>query len=260
MGRMQREYSKTGCYHIMLRGNERRNIFLDDDDRQRFLETLLNKKYQTELAVYAYCLMDNHIHLVLSDPKNEISMIMKGIATSYAMFFNIKYSRVGHVFQDRFKSEAIEDERYLMAVIRYVHNNPLKAGMAEKHEQYKWSSYNSYLIPEKSKLVDAKYILGIIADDEKKAIEEFKYFLNQEDESNFLDEKDTAIKTIVEGRAYLDNYMAKEWLGVSKQTILADKGNRDRIIRELRANTDLSIRKISELLEINHKVVVRANP
>ena len=120
----------------MLRGNERKKIFLDDYDRQRFLDTLLKKKAQTELAVYAYCLMDNHIHLVLSDEQNEISTIMKGIATSYAMFFNSKYNRVGHVFQDRFRSETVGDERYLLSVIRYVHNNPVKAGIVEEADQY----------------------------------------------------------------------------------------------------------------------------
>ncbi len=86
MSRMHREYGEKGCYNIMMRGNERKEIFLNDDDRQRFLETVLNKKNQTELAVNAYCLMNNHIHLLLSDHKNEISTIMKGIATSYALF------------------------------------------------------------------------------------------------------------------------------------------------------------------------------
>ena len=201
--------------------------------------------------------MDNHIHLVLSDPKNEISMIMKGIATSYAMFFNMKYSRVGHVFQDRFRSEAVDDERYLMAVIRYVHNNPIKAGMVEKPDQYKWSSYDSYMRPEKSKLVEAAYILGKHAQDVKKAIEEFKSFSTEEDDTKFLEENNTLIRTLTEGREYIDKYLEKEWPGLSKETILAEKGNRDKVINELRSNTGLSIRKIAELLDIHRRVVER---
>ena len=163
MSRLQREYSPTGCYHIMLRGNERKKIFLEDNDRRRFLDTLLKKKNETKLVVYGYCLMDNHIHLILRDNRNEISTIMKGIATSYAMFFNTKYNRVGHVFQDRFKSEAVGDERYLMAVIRYVHNNPVKAGIVEKPDQYEWSSYGGYVFPGVTGLVDAHDVLEMIS-------------------------------------------------------------------------------------------------
>lgn len=257
MGRVQREYSSTGCYHIMLRGNERKKIFLNEDDRERFLETLLKKKKETELAVYAYCLMDNHVHLVLQDDQNKISTIMKGIATSYAMFFNKKYNRVGHVFQDRFKSESVEDERYLMAVIRYVHNNPVKAEMVEKLDQYKWSSYQNYLHPETTELVDAKYILGIIAGDLDIAIQEFKEFSNDKGEIEFLDEEDQVIKTLEEGRIYLDEYTAKKWPGVPLKAILEDKERRYDVIKDLRNNTGLSIRKIAELLELHRRVVER---
>ena len=92
----------------MLRGNERKKIFRDDGDRQKFIDIIQKKQSEVEISFYAYCLMDNHIHLVLKENNNEISLIMKGIATSYAMYFNLKYGRVGHVFQDRFKSEAVK--------------------------------------------------------------------------------------------------------------------------------------------------------
>lgn len=89
--------------------------------------------------VYAYCLMDNHVHLLLNTNHDDLAVIMKSIAVRYASFYNWKYSRTGHVFQDRFKSEPIEDERYLLAVVRYIHNNPIKAGMIEKPADYEWS-------------------------------------------------------------------------------------------------------------------------
>ena len=177
MGRVQRRYSASGCYHIMLRGNERKKIFLDDGDHQRFLDILLKKKTETQLLIYAYCLMDNHIHLVLRDDQNELSTIMKGIATSYAMFFNVKYNRVGHVFQDRFKSEPIENERYLMSAIRYVHNNPVKAKIVAKPDQYEWSSYRSYVSPEEITIAEVRYILGMIGGNLNEAIQELKRFI-----------------------------------------------------------------------------------
>lgn len=98
---------------------------MDDGDRKRFLDILLKKKTETQLSIYAYCLMNNHIYLVIRDYQNEILTIMKGIATSYTMLFNVKYTRVGHVFQDRFKSESVEDERYLMLVIGDKRTVPL---------------------------------------------------------------------------------------------------------------------------------------
>ncbi|HHV15685.1 MAG TPA: transposase [Gelria sp.] len=257
MGRVRRRYSASGCYHIMLRGNEQKKIFLDDGDHQRFLDILLKKKTETQLLIYAYCLMDNHIHLVVRDDQNEISTIMKGIATSYAMFFNVKYNRVGHVFQGRFKSEPIEDERYLMSVIRYIHNNPVKAKIVEKPNQYEWSSYRSYVNPEETTIAEVRYILGIIGRNLNEAIQEFKRFSNELDEAKYMDEDDEMIKTLEDGRIYLEEYLAKKWPGTAREAIHEDRVMRNEVIQELRTNTDLSIRKIAELLGVNRGVVER---
>lgn len=257
MARVQRAYSSSGCYHIMVRGNERKKIFLDDGDRQRFLATLLKKKTETGLAVYAYCIMDNHIHLVVRDDHNEISTIMKGIATSYAMFFNGKYNRVGHVFQDRFKSECVEDERYLMSVIRYVHNNPVQANIVEKLGDYEWSSYRSYMSPDATTIADVRYILGMIGENLNQAIKEFKRFSNEKDEAEYMDLDDEMIKTLEDARIYLDRYLARNWPEIDREAIDQDKVVRNHVIRELRTNTGLTIRKIAELLGLNRRVVER---
>lgn len=229
---------------------------MDDGDRQRFLDILLKKRIDRELAVYAYCLMDNHAHLVLREDRNEISTIMKGIATSYAMFFNIKYSRVGHVFQDRFRSEPITDERYLWAVIRYIHNNPIKAGIANEPNQYKWSSYNHYVDPVASLMVDSRYILEMISVDLEAAILEFKRFSEQTDDVEYIDDEEV-IRTLAEGLIYLNAYLASRWPGVEKAIIINDKILCSEIIHNLRTNTNLSLRKIAELLGIHRRVVER---
>ncbi len=262
MGRVQRKLSTTGCYHIMLRGNERKRIFLDNEDRQKLIDTLASKAEDTNLSVYAYCLMDNHVHLVVRDDDNEISRIMKGIATRYAMFFNNKYQRAGHLFQDRFKSEVIEDERYLLAVIRYVHNNPVQAGMVERCEQYKWSSYQAYITPnqEECKLVNSEYILRMISTDLKKAIKEFERFSRENGEGDFMDEVEDMISSLEEGQEYLNEYLKKTWPGVSKDEILKDTVKRNAVIMEMRSNTGLSVRKIAQLLEINRGIVERVRP
>ena len=111
MTRQAREIADSGVYHIMLRGNERKNIFQEDEDKQWFLDGIAAKQMEMRFSVYANCLMDNHVHLLMKVNNDQLASIMKGIAVRYASFYNWKYKRVGHVFRDRFKSEAIEDEQ-----------------------------------------------------------------------------------------------------------------------------------------------------
>ncbi|WP_176786143.1 transposase [Desulfosporosinus hippei] len=262
MTRLQRKYSNTGCYHIMLRGNEKKNIFLDDEDRQKFINVMDKKNSQAELSLYAYCLMSNHVHLVLKDRTNELSLIMKGIATSYAMYFNKKYCRVGHVFQDRFKSETVEDERYLMAVIRYVHRNPLKAKLVESPEGYKWSSYWCYMNPDEpaANLVDTQYILNTIAVNPKSAVREFNRFVMENNDDKFLDMDEGGIRTLEDAELYLNNYLQKNWPEFSRKEIRTNRSLRNEIIAVLRKNTELPIVGIAKLLAVNRGVVERVRP
>ena len=116
MPRHQREKSKSGYYHIMLRGNERRNIFRDEEYKLRFIETLYDKNQENRFSLHAFCLMDNHVHLMLSEGVEDVAKIMKRIIVSYVYYFNKKYKRVGHLFQDRFKSEIVEDDNYVLAL------------------------------------------------------------------------------------------------------------------------------------------------
>lgn len=262
MARLQRVYSQSGCYHIMLRGNERKIIFMDDEDRQKYLEIIKKKRTDTNLLIYAYCLMDNHIHMILRDDENEVSAIMQGIATSYAMYINKKYERVGHVFQGRFKSEAIENERYLMAAIRYVHNNPVKAGITEHPEQYEWSSYRDYIAQGgRDAIVDTDFILGMISADRISAIKEFERFSREYDDNMQIMAPDKMkISTLPEGRAYLQKYWEQNQIGIDLAEITANKSILNKTILELRTNTDLSIVKIAALLGVNRGIVQRIRP
>ena len=128
----------------MLRGCGKQCLFEDDADRIKFLEILSSNTEKYRVSVLAWCLMDNHIHLVLSDRQDDLSPCLKAIAGHYAMYFNSRTAHVGHVFQDRFKSKPIETDGYLLQAIRYVHRNPEKAGIAAA-EDYPWSSYAEYL-------------------------------------------------------------------------------------------------------------------
>lgn len=145
MPRTARKKSKTGIYHIILRGINQQQIFEDSEDFNKFLQILKDCKAISGFEIYAYCLMGNHIHLLIQEFKEPIEQIMKRIATRFVYWYNIKYQRIGHLFQDRFKSEPVEDDAYFLTVIRYIHQNPLKAGICKKLQDYHYSSYIDFL-------------------------------------------------------------------------------------------------------------------
>ncbi len=140
MTRQPRRPSETGVHHVMLRGVNRDVIFLEDEDFEHFLQALQDTKTVSGSAILAYCLMTNHVHLVLHTEREPIGVVMKRLGVRYASWFNRKYGRVGHVFQDRFVSKPVEDDAYLSAVLPYIWNNPVVAGMASRPQDYWWSS------------------------------------------------------------------------------------------------------------------------
>lgn len=258
MPRHPRILSKTGTYHIMLRGNEKKKIFIDDQDKGRIIEILYNKKSNQKFSLYSYCIMDNHIHLVMREGKDEISKSMQRISVSYARYFNNKYERVGHVFQDRYKSENIEDERYLLAAIRYVHQNPLKAGISSM-DAYKWSSYKVYVdgYNEFGSLPEIDEVLGIFSNSKQKSIELFEEFSAQNDNTGFADLKEDEKKYAgTEGIArYLKEYLAEKGL---KPEIISQseyRHIRDELIRGIARDVHVSLRKVAETLGVNREVV-----
>ena len=119
--------SKSNIYHIILRGINRQIIFEDSEDYTKFIETLDRYKAVSGYKVFAYCFMSNHIHMLIKTEKEELDLIMKRIAGSYVYWYNSKYYRNGHLFQDRFRSEPVETDEYFLIALRYIHQNPIKA-------------------------------------------------------------------------------------------------------------------------------------
>lgn len=144
MSNQKRKISSTNIYHVISRGNNKNNIFLDDQDHLTYLDIIkeVNKKYNFKIA--AYCLMKNHIHLLIDTQNESISIVMKKINYKYAIYFKHKYLTYGHIFQNRFRSVCVENDDYFITVFNYIHNNPVKAEFVKSPEQYKWSSaYNT---------------------------------------------------------------------------------------------------------------------
>ena len=155
MPRKARFTVENGIYHVMARGNEKRKIFHDEDDFGYYLKLLKNNKDEYNLKIYHYILMINHVHLILKSLTGKLlSEAMKRLNVSYTWYYRKKYAGIGHFFQDRFKSFLIQNGKYLLECGRYVETNAVSAGIVEKPEQYKWSSYRVYAYGEASKLVD----------------------------------------------------------------------------------------------------------
>ena len=154
MPRQSRETSATCVYHVILRGVNKQQIFEDDDDYMRFLSVLRRQTQPFDddkgqfipprCYVYAYCLMGNHVHLLIKEGSEAIGDTMKRIASSYVYYYNHKYDRVGHLFQERFKSQPVNDFTYFITLLRYIHQNPLKASLVENIQNYAWSSWMEY--------------------------------------------------------------------------------------------------------------------
>lgn len=141
--RKARIKSQTGFYHVCIRGVNRQDIFFDDEDRRQFM--LYLKKYSKKFTVliHSYSLLNNHVHLEIEDKNDCLSIFMQCLCSVYARYFNFKYDRVGHLFQERFVSQIINNQEQFLTVLRYILQNSYKAGISKDFD-YEWSSYAAY--------------------------------------------------------------------------------------------------------------------
>ena len=164
MARQARKLSESGVYHVMHRGIDRQMIFEEPQDYAVFLKILQECRELCGFRLYAYCLMGNHVHLLIKVGNDPLDTILKRICGRYVYWFNTKYDRVGHLFQDRFRSEPVENDEYFLTVLRYIHQNPVKAGLCEKPGDYRYSSYSEYLSGSDS--IDCGFVLKMLPMDE----------------------------------------------------------------------------------------------
>ena len=245
MPRQARKKSNTGIYHIMLRGINRQQIFEDEEDRDRFLDTLLRYKDECGYQIYAYCLMGNHIHILLKEGKEELTQVLKRVAGSYVYWYNWKYHRCGHLFQDRYKSEAIEDDGYFLTVLRYIHQNPVKAKLCKRAEDYSYSSMREYLkVPC---LVDADFVLSILP------MEQFIDYHREENTDACMEAEDTFRMNDEDAKALIKKVSKCRNLAEFQ---LLDNATRNSCIYKLHEK-GLSIRQISRLTGTSKKIVER---
>lgn len=198
MARQARVFSETGMYHVMFRGMNKQSIFSDKKDYEKMLSIISKVKDETDMQIYAYCIMPNHVHLFLREAQTgDISVIMKKILSHYAGWYNYKYERCGHLFANRYKSIPIEDDSYVLSLARYIHQNPLKAHLSEKLQDYEYSSYSDYT-ENGDGITDIDFLLDMLSEDRYVARKLFLDFSNIDgDDREFEDSiklKDVAAK------------------------------------------------------------------
>ena len=248
MPRQARTKSNTGIYHVVMRGINQQRIFEDHLDYRKFLDTIGLYKDKSGYELYAYCLMGNHIHLLIREGDEDLGNAFRRIGAAYVYWYNWKYNRCGHLFQDRFKSEAVETDAYLLTVLRYIHQNPLKAGMVKKTEEYQWSSYHEYV--GKAELCDTEYALKAFSEERPLALNRFQKFHLKVGADNCLEYSDKRLNDTEAAEVIC------RLTGDSSPQSLQRSGKeeRSRIIQELRQNK-LSIRQIQRLTGISIGVI-----
>lgn len=160
MARKPRVEFEGAFYHVIARGNQRQDIFRDDEDRRTYLEKLEHYRNRYGLSVYAYVLMSNHVHLLIETQKIPLSKIMQGIQFTYTQYYNRRHRTVGHLFQGRYKAILCDRDSYLLELVRYIHLNPARLRQPKDPWKYRWSSHRAYLGERTPVEVDTTLVLG----------------------------------------------------------------------------------------------------
>ncbi|MCH9770447.1 MAG: transposase [Gammaproteobacteria bacterium] len=214
MSTRNRIYYPGAIYHIYTRGNNKKNIFHDDLDKKLMYRLLEKFSGKYNVNLYAFCLMSNHIHLLVEVSDVGIDKFMHSVCQRHSALFNKKYNQVGHLFQSRYNAILVDSENYFLKLVQYIHQNPVKAKLVSDAEQYYWSSHNIYLGKAQLKWVHTNVVLQHFS-----SLREYKEFINNhsnEDEQNFLTgiggsgvlASQQKIKTLLGNDAYV-RYFAK---------------------------------------------------
>lgn len=188
MGRPWREEYKGGIYHVIARGNNKEYIFKESFDKGYFIKQLKESIEGMNYRIFGYILMDNHYHILIQTMNKKLQEIMHQINNKYSKYFNAKYKRVGHVFQGRYKATLVQDERYLIWVLRYIHQNPVQAGICQTVSEYKWSSDIFYRRGIKG-FVNVDIVLNMLDADRNKAVKKYMELMSEREEKDYSKEK-----------------------------------------------------------------------
>lgn len=239
MARKPRIEFEGALYHVITRGNQKQRIFKNKEDYAKYLEILADYKEKHKYFLYAYALMNNHVHLLVETQEVPLSKILQGINQRYTMYFNWKYRTLGHLFQGRYKAILCDKDQYLLTLIKYIHLNPLRAGVVKSPEEYQWSSHHVYTgISDERGIVDKDKVLGIFSENIARARRQYKDYMGED----LVVGKEDIYRTI-------------------DQRVLGDERFAERVIKRSKANfshrrrlKEYSLAEIAERIERAHGI------
>lgn len=240
MPRQARQRSLTDVYHVMLRGINRMDIFNEDIDRIMFLHYLKECVKKKHYEILGFCLMNNHVHLLVKS--DELGIYMHKLEVKYALWYNNKYERCGHLFQNRYRSEVVETEDYLFYCLRYILQNPIKAGICRSASEYPWSSYTIYFNSQESFISNSFVKLFF----ERRS--DFDAYMEQ-----MAEKKDTLEDRI--GDQELRQLWVNQLSGHEIATLT--KSERSRLVKEMLKIPGVGIRQLSRITGIDKGIICR---
>jgi REP element-mobilizing transposase RayT len=206
------EYSGA-FYHVMNRGNAGEKIFAGKRDREKFLEYVEKAVERFSLVVHSYCLMDNHYHLLIETPESNLSSAVQWLNVSYAVYFNRKWQRRGHLFGGRFKAILIDADEYLKQLSRYIHLNPVRAKVTKRPGDYAWSSYNAFLAKDKApEWLEVKWLLAQFGRKKKEAAHRYKDYVEKIDAFNLKNPETDLVEGAILGDTDFVSWVKEQFL------------------------------------------------
>ena len=208
MPRKPRIEFEGAFYHVITRGNQRQKIFRDTADYEKFLQILTIYKNRYHYRLYVYALMGNHVHLLIETGKTPLSKVFQGINQSYTLYFNRRYKTIGHLFQGRYKAILCDWDNYLLALLKYIHQNPLRACIAETLEAYRWCSHQAYTGKHNPLgLVDVDQVLRMFSENKVRARRHYRAYMDNGETINKKDVYATIDQRVQGDDAFVDRVL-----------------------------------------------------
>ncbi len=247
MPRKSRKSSKSNFYHVIVQGINKNYIFEKREDKEKYRNLIKKKLEESNIVVLAYCIMGNHTHFLIYSEKSEyLSKYMQRLNTTYSQFYNRKNKRVGYVFKDRYNSQEILNIKHLYNCLRYIHNNPVKAGIVINEEEYEYSSYNEFIV--KRCIINDESINLLFG-----TLTNYKEFFDlihnnaSENDNDFIDVKEKNIEDFI--------FQTEKKYNKSIRDIIKNKEILKKIIKEARVQTNVTIRELAEILDVSKSTV-----
>jgi REP element-mobilizing transposase RayT len=233
----------TGAfYHVIVRGNQKQRVFKDPADFQKYLLTLTVYKNRTGSRVYAYVLMNNHVHLLIETKDIPLSKIMQGLNQTYTMYFNRRYNTVGHLFQGRYKAILCDRDAYLLGLVQYIHRNPLRAKLADRLDAYPWSSHHAYTGKNNPLgIVDTDQVLRLFSENKARARRKYREFMVEKDAMGR-----SAVYATIDQRLLGDEFFVEEVRNLTEQKVEAGRKKKEHGLQAIVAAVEHATRVSAE--------------